>query len=307
MPAYRKSDGQPHGSSGSQSLYVPPGQRNPGGITSTPADELRARMLERNPTFNPSDPDSMFHNEGRKFTAALKLEFLDHLLKWGRIGLSAHYVGITHGTVIKHREADKRFDQCCLDAISTYREIAIQTIVTQAIEGHCERKWDREGNLLSERRVYETRLREMVLKNFDPTFVETQKQEITHQGGAIMVPAPTADVSNWSAVVSSLENGSLPPSAASSAPALGNGSRDASDGKTALDGAGGPETPLTPETSPRVSGGSNFEPDSLTYLAASVPTTGWEAVIRRRPRKPVDEPADDTADLDSARIVPPAD
>lgn len=274
MTDYRKSDGQPHGSSGSQSLYVPPGQRNPGGLTSTPADELRARMLERNPTFNPADPDSMFHNEGRKFTASLKLEFLDHLLKWGRIGLSAHYVGITHGTVINHREADKRFDQCCLDAISTYREIAVQTIVTQAIEGHCERKWDREGNLLSERRVYETRLREMVLKNFDPSFVETQKQEITHQGGAICVPMPTTDVGGWADVVASLDGGSKP-----------------------LTLSPAPSGPKVLETQPTASGEKEtaFEPDSLTYLAATVPTTGWTAVIRR-PKKPVAE------DIESASV-----
>lgn len=270
MTAYRKSDGQPTGSTGSQSLFAP-GLRSTGGLTTTPADELRAKMLEKNPTFDPADPDSMFHNEGRKFTAALKLEFLEHLLKWGRIGLSAHYVGVTHGTVIKHREADQRFDQCCLDAMSVYREVAVQTIVTQAIEGHAERKWDREGNLLSERRVYETRLREMVLKNFDPTFVETQKQEITHQGGAIMIPTPTADVANWSNVVASLENGAMAQIAGPSAPAIDNGSADASTEKTSPDGATAPETA--------------FEPDSLTYLAASVPTTGWEAVIRRRPKR----------------------
>jgi hypothetical protein len=271
MTAYRKSDGQPSGSTGARSLYVPPGQRNPGAITTTPADELRAKMLEKNPTFDPADPDSMFHNEGRKFTAALKLEFLEHLLKWGRIGLSAHYVGVTHGCVNEHRKADKRFDQCCLDAMSVYREVAVQTIVTQAIEGHCERKWDREGNLLSERRVYETRLREMVLKNFDPSFVETQKQELTVQGGAVCVPMPTSDVNGWADVVASLENGSGPPSVVSGPPILNHGSADASDGKTQPAGANEP-----PEA---------FEPDSLTYLAASVPTTGWEAVIRRRPKR----------------------
>jgi hypothetical protein len=273
MTAYRKN-GTPHGSSGSGPLYVP-GRHNSANVQSTnPAADLKDIMARR-PDFNPANPESMFHNVGRKLTATLKIEFLEHLAEWGRIGMAAEHVGVTHSCIIDHRKSDPRFDELCLGAINYHKEQTVATILRQAVEGHPEYKFDREGNLLSVRRMFEPAIRLAILKGYAPEFVETQKQEITHQGGAILVPSPTSDVSNWASVVAGLENGTVPPSVAPVPLALNRGLPDASDGKTTVAGAGEPGT----------ANGQPFEPDSLTYLAASVPTTGWEAVIRRRPKR----------------------
>lgn len=266
MTAYRK-DGVPRGSSGSGPLYVP-GRLSAGNVKSTnPAADLKEMMALR-PDFNPQNPESMFHNVGRKLTASLKIEFLEHLAEWGRLGMAAEHVGVTMTCVIEHRKSDSRFDELCLGAINYHREQTVATIIRQAIEGHPEYKFDRDGNILSVRRMFEPAIRLAILKGYAPEFIETQKQEITHQGGAIMVPAPTADVSNWQAVVSSLEAGA-------SVPTLDRGLPGGSSVKASLDVTGelGDGTP------------TNSDPDSLSYLAASVPTTGWEAVIRRRPRR----------------------
>lgn len=185
--------------------------------------------------------------------------------------MAAEHVGVTHGCVIEHRKSDPRFDELCLGAINYHREQTVSTIIRQAVEGHPEYKFDRDGNILSVRRMFEPAIRLAILKGYAPEFIETQKSEITHQGGAIMVPAPTADVSNWSAVVSSLEAGT-------SVPALGQGLPDAPTVKASLE--------VTSE--PGDGTPTNSDPDSLSYLAASVPTTGWEAVIRRRV-KPKDD------------------
>lgn len=225
---YIRKDGQPHGGGGTQSIY----KRNdlsPGSVKSTnPAADLK-EMLAKRPDFDPKNPASMFHNVGRKFTAQLKLEFLEHLAEWGRIGMAAHSVGVTQACVLDHRKTDPRFDELCVEAMTYHREQTISVMVRQAIEGHPEYKYDKEGNLLSARRMFEPALRLAVLKYYEPGFIETQKQELTVQGGAIMVPAPTADVSNWASVVASLENGaSAPPSA----PTLPAGATGPVEGKT---------------------------------------------------------------------------
>ncbi len=166
--------------------------------------------MSRRPDFDPKNPESMFHNVGRKFTAELKLEFLAHLANYGRLGLAASYVGVTHGCVNEHRKTDPRFDELVLEAISHHREETVGIMVKQAVEGHPEYKFDKDGNLLSARRMFEPSLRLCVLKYYEPGFIETQKQEITVQGGAIMVPAPVADIGNWGAVVAASEAGGTP-------------------------------------------------------------------------------------------------
>ena len=305
MTHFRK-DGVPHGSSGSQLISRDPtGRSNAGFVGSTnPAADLKD-LMSRRPDFDPANPESMFHNVGRKFTAELKLEFLTHLAECGRLGLSASYVGVTYACVIDHRKSDPRFDELVIEAMQHHREQTVAVMIRQAVEGHPEYKFDKEGNLLSARRMFEPALRLAILKGYAPEFVETQKQELTVQGGAVLVPSPTADVSNWANVVASLdaEQSGVSPNPVPSKPASGF-----------LGGPGmlpSPDDPMV-KASPSGAGeqqsgtpadGPDPKTESLSYLAASIPTTGWEAVRRRPARRPVDA----TQDPVDANTVPKAD
>jgi hypothetical protein len=218
---YIRADGQPHASSGSgprpETLKaLTREQINPHLLPSVPADgndpsaELLAKM-RRTPSFDPADPSSMFYDVGRKLTAEKKVEYLKHLATYGRVGLAAHYVGVTDGTVTQHRKKDPLFDELCTVAANCYREACVGLITQQALMGITEYRWDKEGNILSVRRTFETRLRELILKHADPAYNETQKQEVTVQGGTVFVPPPAENVADWPAMVAAMaDSGSMP-------------------------------------------------------------------------------------------------
>lgn len=156
-------------------------------------------------TWDPADPESMFWDNTRKFTIEKKFQFLDHLTQYGIIGHSANFVGVTPQTVLTARKADATFDAAVNHALERHRDNVVATIKTQAITGIPEYKWDRDGNLIGLRFVFETRLREKILDRYAPEFNAVQKQEIAVQGGAVLVPAPTADVADWDSVVAQLQ------------------------------------------------------------------------------------------------------
>jgi hypothetical protein len=74
-------------------------------------------------------------------------------------------------------------------------------IVNEALEGQLEEKWDKEGNLLSRRKVVHPRLLEIILKRVNKDYIETQKSEVAVTGGAVIVPAPVDSVDSWEATV----------------------------------------------------------------------------------------------------------
>lgn len=171
----------------------------------SPAQKMLTHMLTNpEPSYDPTDPNSLFWAVGRKFTAEMKIKFLQMTAKYGRVGLAAHSVGISPSTILNHREKDKRFDQLVRDAESFYRESTAAVIMRQARDGLVERKWNGQGQLISERRTYETQLRIKLLDWCDPSFNVSQKQEITVKGGAVMVPGPVDSVNDWDSVLAAL-------------------------------------------------------------------------------------------------------
>lgn len=198
---------QPHGSG-----QIPPGKslneiENISDDTDSPARRMLTQMLENpEPSYDPDDKNSLFWAIGRKFTAEMKVKFLQMTAKYGRVGLAAHSVGISKNTVATHRATDKRFDELVREAESFYREATAAVIMQQAREGLIERKWNSAGQLISERRTYETQLRIKLLDWCDPSFNSAQKQEITVKGGAVMVPGPVDSVEDWNSVLAALND-----------------------------------------------------------------------------------------------------
>jgi hypothetical protein len=223
---YIRADGLPHASSGpgprpnslkaldrrEVSAHLLPSRPLEG---ADPSAELLAKM-RRKPSFDPADPSSMFYDSGRKLTAEKKVEYLQHLAEYGRVGLAAHYVGVTDTTVGQHRQKDPLFNELCDVAYKCYQDSVVGLITQQALMGITEYRWDKEGNILSVRRTFETRLRELILKHADSAYNETQKQEVTVQGGTVFVPPPAENVSDWPRMVAAMADGG-------SMPALGAG------------------------------------------------------------------------------------
>jgi hypothetical protein len=172
------------------------------------------------PNWDRDDPNSNWYCTYRKFTPELKQRFLTMLQLHGRTGLAANHAGVNTETIRQHRKKDPEFDAACITALDLYHETTVAAITHQARTGMYDRKWDKEGNLLSERWSTEQRLREILLKRGDPSYTETQKQEVAVVGGAVVVPAPIDSVESWDEVVKRHTGGGQSSGAVSQGPAL---------------------------------------------------------------------------------------
>lgn len=163
----------------------------------------RGLIAEAKPNWDPDDPESNWACMGgyRKFTPERRAIFLAKLEETGRTMLSARFAGVDRSTIQRHVESDPAFAAACKEAEGMYHEMCAASITAQARAGMVDERWDKEGNILSRRVTYETRLREKLLDRADPSYQTTSKQELAVVGGAVVVPAPTDSVESWDDVV----------------------------------------------------------------------------------------------------------
>jgi len=153
------------------------------------------------PNWDRDDPDSNWYINVRKFTTERQAIFLTKLQQYGRIGQAANFAGVSNETINRHRKADPEFDAACRSAEITYHEMVATAILNQALVGQIDRRWDKDGKLLSERTTYETQIRKMIVQRADPSYNDVSKQEVSVVGGAVIVPAPVDGVETWDDVV----------------------------------------------------------------------------------------------------------
>jgi hypothetical protein len=152
-------------------------------------------------SFHESHPNSIQSMGRRKFTHERQAVYLNHLAQYGVQVKAALVAGVSPRTVHTCAKTDPDFAEAQRLAIEIHWADAEERIKTEAINGTFDRKWDKEGRLISERRVLETRLRELILKRANPEYVETAKSEVAVTGGAVIVPAPVDSVDSWEATV----------------------------------------------------------------------------------------------------------
>lgn len=169
------------------------------------------------PNWDRNDPDSNWYINVRKFTPERQAIFLTKLQQYGRIGQAANFAGVSNETINRHRKADPEFDAACRSAEITYHEMVATAILNQALVGQIDRRWDKDGKLLSERTTYETQIRKMIVQRADPSYNDVSKQEVSVVGGAVIVPAPVDGVETWDDVVRRMSGG---PSANEGTPLL---------------------------------------------------------------------------------------
>lgn len=147
------------------------------------------------------DPESNWHLSYRKFTPERKAIYLTQLEQHGVQAVAARWAGVSSGCIRQHRKDDPHFDEACNEAEEYYHAMCAASILNQARVGMIDEKYDREGNVISRRVSYETRIREIMLKRARPDYNDVQKQEVSVVGGAVVVPAPIDSVESWEDVV----------------------------------------------------------------------------------------------------------
>lgn len=131
-----------------------------------------------------------------KFDDVAKQRYLEKLRQTGRRWAAEDAAGVARTTVDAHKKNDPDFSAACDEASEAYAMRGVMKIEQEAIEGHEELTYDAEGNLIKERRVFETRLREMFLKKHDPSYNEKSHVEVTGKVGVVFGP-PVLSMAEW--------------------------------------------------------------------------------------------------------------
>jgi hypothetical protein len=132
------------------------------------------------------------------FTDEKKGRWLFELSKHGQYGLADAAVGVSCTTRRAHLENDEAFAQAEEEVMACYSGLQVRMLEAQAMEGELHISYDKEGNKVGERRVFETPLRLAILRRHDKRFGEKQEIEHTFKGGVLLMPAAVAP-SQWEA------------------------------------------------------------------------------------------------------------
>lgn len=140
-----------------------------------------------------------------KFTEEARLRFLEGIRLYGRFEMAANKAGCTPNTVrnwmLRYPDAAKEFKAAWELAKILHGQEIVKQLEDEALHGHVEPIFDKDGNRVGERRKYETPLRAMMMKRYDADYRE--KTEVTHKAetGVMVVPTPVTSVAAWAELV----------------------------------------------------------------------------------------------------------
>lgn len=125
-----------------------------------------------------------------KFDDEFKEIYLTELREHGMKGRAANAAGVSNQTARNHLENDPEFAEAAEEAHVTYRDKFVDHAIHDlAYKGIEIKKYDKEGNLVEERRDYPIRLIEMELKRIEPGYRDKQTIDINSGGGVLVAPA----------------------------------------------------------------------------------------------------------------------
>jgi hypothetical protein len=134
-----------------------------------------------------------------KFDDEAKETFLAEYSQHGRMSDSARAAGVTPPTVRRHMENDSDFAEACLAAEHTYRDRLIAHHQDLVFEGTTKVTYDRQGNVVSEEKVYPVRLIELELKKHDEGYRDKREVDMKVSGGVLIAPADVGSIDDWEA------------------------------------------------------------------------------------------------------------
>ena len=142
----------------------------------------------------------------KKFDDKAKGVFLEEYRKWGRMGEAAAAAGVTPTTVRQYIKEDEDFAEALLLAEEDYCDKLIGHHQNLVFNGQVKKTYDRNGNLVSEERVYPIRLIELELKKHDKGYRDKQEVDINHYGGVLIAPAELPSIEDWESKFSRMKD-----------------------------------------------------------------------------------------------------
>lgn len=134
-----------------------------------------------------------------KFDDIAKQTFLDEYSQHARMSDAARAAGVTPPTVRRHLENDPDFAEACLAAEHTYRDRLIAHHQELVFEGTTKVSYDRQGNVVSEEKIYPVRLIELELKKHDEGYRDKREVDMKVSGGVLVAPAEVSSIDDWEA------------------------------------------------------------------------------------------------------------
>lgn len=132
-----------------------------------------------------------------KFDDDAKARFIEEYRKHARTGDAARAAGVTTLTVNRHISDDQEFAEACLAAENEYRDRLIKHHQDIVFNGTVKRTFDKNGNLIAEETVYNTRLIELELKKHDEGYRDKREVKMDHSGGVLIAPAQMESIDDW--------------------------------------------------------------------------------------------------------------
>ena len=123
--------------------------------------------------------------------------FLAEYSQHGRIGHAAQAAGVTAQTVRRHMEVDQEFGEACIEAEHSYRDRLIEHHQNLVFEGTTKVTYDRQGNVVSEEKVYPIRLIELELKKHDEGYRDKREVDVKVSGGVLIAPPDVSSIDDW--------------------------------------------------------------------------------------------------------------
>lgn len=120
----------------------------------------------------------------QRHTDDTKQAFLDHYARDGRQNAAARFAGVSPATIARWRATDDEFEAGFQEARQDTVELLEKSAFDKAVEGVVEKRYDKDGNLISERTVYDTTLHVLLLKaNAPEKYKDRSSTELSGPGG----------------------------------------------------------------------------------------------------------------------------
>ena len=149
-----------------------------------------------------------------KFDDEQKRIYLEALAEHGLKGRAAEAAGVSMECVRRHTENDPQFAEALGLAMEEYRDKIVDHHRRLVLDGIEVRKYNKDGDLIEERRDYPIRLIELELKRVDPAYRDKQTIDLNATAGGVLVAPAGVSPEEWIKREQEKNNSRKPPEVA---------------------------------------------------------------------------------------------
>lgn len=181
MPTGKRNDGQPHKPRGNRAGSEPFSKKAP--------DERMSTRGALNPVADQSAWRRRMQPDLVKFDDERKGRYLDELLKHGKRALAARACDVSMQTVRDHIKIDPDFGRLFNEVLLERADRVTRQIEDEALVGYMEPIFNKDGDKVGERQMYETPIRLAILRRYDPEYKDRTDVSISGVMGVLVAPA----------------------------------------------------------------------------------------------------------------------